>query len=170
MTMKKILVRDDLRILGRLAVKELRRELILQKHVATATLHDSINYKLVSTSTGLSMNVYAANYGIFVDSGRSAKTKRVPIQALIDWILVKGFTSDDKEAKSIAFAIQEKIYQEGIPTTRGRRVASRRTRFIQIVKENIESEAREILRTQIQDNVRGQLSQWFRQAQKDINQ
>jgi hypothetical protein len=170
MAMKKILVRDDLRILGRLAVKELRRELIFQKHVATATLHDSINDKLVSTSTGLSMNVYAANYAFYVNSGRRKKEKRVPVEDLIKWVLVKGIANDDKTAKSIAFAIREKIYQEGTPTINSRRIASRRLRFIKIVKDNIRSEAREILKEHIQDNVRGQLNQWFRQAQKDINQ
>lgn len=169
MALKSVLVRDDLRILGRLSVKLLKEELIFQQHVATGQLLDSINYRLESITGGLRMGVYAIPYSIFVDSGRKAGVTRVPIAPLIEWIKVKGIATDDKEAKSIAFAIQEKIFREGIPTSRSRRLAARRTRFIQIVKNRVQKEAREIVIKQVQDNVRSELNTWFRNAQKELN-
>lgn len=167
--MKKILVRDDLRILGRLAVKELRRELILQKHVATATLHDSINYKFSTTGNGIMIKVYAAKHALFVDAGRKPFEKKVPVKELMKWVLIKGIANDDDSAKSIAFAIREKIYQEGTPTLGSRKLATRRTKFIQIVKKNIQAEAKNMLKKQTQDSVRSRLSEVFRNAQREIN-
>lgn len=169
MALNRIISRNDLNILGKLAVQETRRELVFQKHVASAALYDSVEYKITSINYGLRLGVYALPYSIFVDSGRRAGGKRVPISALMEWVKIKGFETDDKAAKSMAFAIQEKIFQDGIPTSRSKRIASRRTKFIQIVKENIESEAREIVTDKVQDNVRSQLNKWFREAQKDVN-
>lgn len=167
--MNYILQRDDLNLLGKFAVEEFKRELVFQKHVASAELLNSIEYKIVNTSTGLSLQIWAAGHAFFVNDGRKARVKRVPIAALMEWIKIKGIATDDKEAKSIAFAIQETIYREGIPTSGGRRIASRRLNFIQQVSAIIDNYAKELINTKIQDNLRSELNKWFRQANRELN-
>ena len=168
MAVKQILIRNDLNVLGQLAVKQLREELIFQQHVASAKLYDSANYKIESINNGLRTGVYVEDYGIFVDSGRLAGGKRVPIDALIQWVKVKGFTNDDKQARSIAFAVQTKIFKEGIPTTGSKRLAVRRKNFIKIVKANIEKQAGQMILEKCQDSARSQLNEWFRKANQEL--
>jgi hypothetical protein len=50
-----------------------------------------------------------------VDWGRRPGGKRVPIQALINWIEIKGFAHGNK-AIQMAWAVQHAIWKNGVPT------------------------------------------------------
>lgn len=52
-----------------------------------------------------------APYAAAVELGSRPHT--VPLDALIDWVLVKGFASDMKQARAIAIAVQRKIQADG---------------------------------------------------------
>jgi hypothetical protein len=57
-------------------------------------------------------------YGRYVDSGRRAGIKRVPIDALIGWIRVKGIPLNGRKERDLAYAIQLKIWKNGIPSNK----------------------------------------------------
>jgi hypothetical protein len=109
--------------------EQVKAELKLQKHRATGKLIDSFKVKSRHVEGVIYIEGFMNDYGEWVDTGRAVRRTKVPVQALIEWVRQKGIASGDK-AKGVAFAIREKIYQEGIPTRGSRRLAPRRQRFI----------------------------------------
>jgi len=107
-----------------------KAELLAQKHRATGKLIDSFKVRDRQEGGIIIVEGVMENYGEWVDTGRKRGVTRVPVQALIEWVRVKGLASGE-QAKGMAFAIREKIYQEGIPTRGSRSIATRRTNFIQ---------------------------------------
>ena len=91
-------------------------ELVLQGHKATGQLIDSIEHKIFSTLNSVMLTGEFNFYGRFVDTGRKAGTRRVPIDALETWIKQKGFETDAKKVRGMAFAIQKTIFDKGIST------------------------------------------------------
>jgi hypothetical protein len=114
------------------------KELLAQKHKATGNLVNSVTVKALQERDKLYIIEEHLFYGGFVDRGRAAGKKGVPIDALKDWVMIKGMANDEKKARSIAWAIQTKIKQEGIPTIRSRRLAARRTGFIDYVLKDVD--------------------------------
>ena len=95
---------------------EMRGRLTKQGHIATGKLRDSVKATVRKTAYGYVIEGKSDGYGIYVDTGRRPGGKRVPISALLSWIEVKGFDLKGKQAIDVAWAIQTKIYQNGIPT------------------------------------------------------
>ncbi len=93
--------------------EELQAELWNQNHRATETLINSIHVEVEAFTEGIALVGYAEFYGKYVDRGRPPGAKRVPIDALIGWIKVKGFEKDEKKIRSMAFAIQKKTFDAG---------------------------------------------------------
>ena len=98
---------------------EMRGRLTKQGHIATGKLRDSIKATVRKAAYGYVIEGKSDGYGSYVDTGRRPGGKRVPISALLSWIEVKGFDLKGKQAIDVAWAIQTKIYQNGIPI-RGR--------------------------------------------------
>lgn len=169
MPLKPIVTRDDLTIIGRFLVQELQREIGVQKHIATGTLQDSFEYKITNAGNNITLEIWSEDYGQYVNDGRKPGARRVPIAALMDWIKAKAIASDDKEVKRIAFAIQEKIYREGIPTSNSKKLAPRRLNHLEFVIEATQSQTDRLMNERVQDNIRRQLDQAFADAQMQIN-
>ena len=93
---------------------ELIAELQRQGHNVTGDLIDSIENETIKGSDFIREDVSFAFYGRFVDTGRKAGIRRVPIDVLEEWIVRKGFESDAKKVKGMAFAIQKTIFDKGI--------------------------------------------------------
>lgn len=166
MALMPIITRDDLNVIGRFLVQEIGQELVYQKHVATGKLRDSVEYRIKTNAGGsVSLEIWTENYGNFVESGRRPGAKRVPIASLVQWIKVKGLATGDKEMTRLAFAIQEKIYREGVPTSGGKRISGRRTGHLAYVIQSNEDEISNLLYNRIQDNIRAQMDRSF-----DLNQ
>mgnify|MGYP001606123792 CR=1 FL=1 len=91
-------------------------ELLLQGHKASGKLADSISSKVTTTLNSVLLTGEFEYYGRFVDTGRKAGVRRVPIAALEAWIKQKGFESDAKKVRGMAFAIQRTIFEKGIST------------------------------------------------------
>jgi hypothetical protein len=69
--------------------------------------------KPVATKNGV--DVYAADYAKFVDSGRAKFTKKIPISQLILWVKKKGITpSRGYSLNDLAWAVQYNVYLYGI--------------------------------------------------------
>ena len=96
--------------------QQLVAELENQGHVATSDLLNSVEVAVDDITGGFEMKGMYLYYGRFVDTGRAPGVTRVPIDALLDWIRVKGITFDGKSERQTAFAIQTSIYNNGIPT------------------------------------------------------
>lgn len=135
--------RSDVEHLAQFVVKELQKELIAQKHVASGSLHDSVSYQIKSGN----IEIYAEEHGIFVDQGRKAGGKKVPVLALLDWVIKKGLDTGDRTALSVAYAIQTKIYREGIPTVGSRRIANKRLHWIEQTMIDLEPTILSMLET-----------------------
>jgi len=52
-----------------------------------------------------------------VDKGRAPRTRRVPVDELLNWINEKGIRSPGMTTNELAFAIQKSIYEQGIQPT-----------------------------------------------------
>ena len=95
----------------------LKDELTKQGHVATGKLLESIKVAVLHTAIGDTIEGRGATYSKYVDWGRKPGGYRVPIDALIAWIEVKGMATGEK-AISLAWAIQYSIWKNGVPTNK----------------------------------------------------
>lgn len=130
----------DISVVGQLIINELGKELIKQNHRATGNLIGSLDYKLDPSGAGLSLEITALGYAEFVNRGRKAGGKKVPINVLVEWIKQKGIETNNKKAVGIAFAIQNKIHKEGSPTKNRVRDHGKATNFIDDAYGRIEAE------------------------------
>lgn len=89
-------------------------------------------------------------YGDFVDKGRKKGVKKVPIDALEEWIKQKNFSFAAGNIRGAAFAIQTNIFKFGIKPTNWIDDTLRRTeaKVVQMV-ERVASEQLEIIIDQI---------------------
>lgn len=92
-------------------------ELTRQGHRATGALIDSVDVYIKQQQSLISIIGSFAHYGPYVDRGRRPGGKRVPLDALVEWIKVKQIDLRGKSQRSVAFAIQTSIWKHGIPTS-----------------------------------------------------
>ena len=104
-------------ILGQLAEhlkKALQTELSVQMRVASGTLINSIEAVVKKTLSGFEIVGSAVYYAKYVENGRRAGAKGVPIEALIEWIRIKRIVIDGRSERSTAFMFQSSIRRKGI--------------------------------------------------------
>lgn len=130
----------DIEVLGQFIINELGKELIKQNHRATGKLIESLDYTIEHKGDLFSLIVTALNYGEYVNTGRRKGAKRVPIPVLVEWIRQKGIATNNQKILGIAFAIREKIYQEGSPTNNRTRKYGKGTGFVDDTLERINAE------------------------------
>ena len=127
-----MLKQAELNEIGQYAIEELGKELIKQQHQNTGKLIASLDYYLVQQQQSDSIIVTMFDYGQFVNTGRKRGAAKVPIQALVEWIMQKGIETNNKKAIGIAFAIQKTIYKEGSPTNNSKR-SGKKVEFVEDV-------------------------------------
>jgi len=94
--------------------KEMVEEFVRQGHDVTGSLINSIEEKIIESTVFTRLDVEYNFYGRFVDTGRKAGVKRVPIEALEEWIKLKNFQIEAEKIRGVAFAIQKTIFEKGI--------------------------------------------------------
>ena len=94
----------------------IKEELQSQNHIAKKNLYNSIEVIVAQEIGGWKIVGKYLYYGDFVESGRKAGVKRVPLDVLIEWIKDKKINLRGKDERSVAFAIQAAIFKKGIPT------------------------------------------------------
>lgn len=109
-------MKRQLEILAGWIQKLLIEELERQGHKATGQLINSVEVAVNEIADGFEIQGHHLYYGRFVDTGRKAGVKRVPIDALIDWLRIKKMDLRGNSERQVAFAIQRAIYNKGIPT------------------------------------------------------
>ena len=128
----------DFNKVGKLIIASLQKELIEQGHDATGNLINSFEQRVIEVPNSIVIEILMDEYGIYVNEGRKTGGKKVPINVLVDWIERKAIVNGDKEVKSLAFAIQQTIHKEGIPTKGSFKFSNngRRKGFIDFVIDN----------------------------------
>lgn len=94
--------------------EDIKQILIDDNHRATGALVESIKNTVEIAINSMSIIGEMLIYGGAVIKGRKAGTKRIPVDALIDYLNAKNFSSDIKRTRGVAFHIQKRIFQEGI--------------------------------------------------------
>jgi len=128
----------DFKKVGKLIIASLQKELIGQGHKATGDLINSFEQRVIELPNSIVIEILMNEYGIYVNEGRKTGGKKVPINVLVEWIERKAIASGDKDVKSMAFAIQNTIHKEGIPTKGSFKFSNngRRKGFIDFVIDN----------------------------------
>lgn len=128
----------DYKKVGKLIIASLQKELIGQGHDATGNLINSFEQRVIELPNNIVLEILMDEYGIYVNEGRKTGGKKVPISVLVEWIERKAIVNGDKEVKSLAFAIQNTIHKEGIPTKGSFKFSNngRRKGFIDFVIDN----------------------------------
>ncbi len=116
--------------LGVFLKRELVRSLLSQGHRATGELARSIEMIVKDRLDAVTLTGEFLFYGKFIDTGRKPGTRKVPIDALIEWIKQKQFQIDIDKVRGVAFAIQKTIFKEGIPTRRSKSLFQERTGWL----------------------------------------
>lgn len=128
----------DFKKVGKLIIASLQKELLGQGHKATGNLINSFEQRVIELPNSIVIEILMNEYGIYVNEGRKTGGKKVPISVLVEWIERKAIASGDKDVKSMAFAIQNTIHKEGIPTKGSFKFSNngRRKGFIDFVIDN----------------------------------
>jgi hypothetical protein len=128
----------DFNKVGKLIIASLQKELIQQGHQSSGNLVNSFEQRVIEVPNSIVIEILMDEYGIYVNEGRKTGGKKVPINVLVDWIERKAIVNGDKEVKSLAFAIQQTIHKEGIPTKGSFKFSNngRRKGFIDFVINN----------------------------------
>lgn len=93
---------------------EIKNQLLENGHKATGQLIESISNTVSRGSNMFVIEGSMAKQGAFVISGRAKGLKGVPIDALVNWIKAKNFSTTIKSTRGLAFAIQKSIKEKGI--------------------------------------------------------
>jgi len=128
----------DFKRINDLIIAMLKAELIMQGHKDTGALIDSFEGRIMELPNSIVLEILMDKHGVYVNEGRKTGGKKVPINVLVEWIERKAIASGDKEVKSMAFAIQNTIHKEGIPTKGSFKFSNngRRKGFIDFVIDN----------------------------------
>lgn len=86
---------------------------------ASGDLYNSLTATVKNTKDGPELTITYADYFKYVNLGRKAGKKFVPIPAILEWIKVRGIKGRNKKGRfiprlSFAFAIRQSIYKYGI--------------------------------------------------------
>ena len=94
--------------------EDIKQVLIDDGHVGSGALVQSIKNTVETSISGMSIVGEMLIYGGAVIKGRRAGVKRIPVDALIEYLKAKNFSSDIKRTRGVAFHIQKRIFEEGI--------------------------------------------------------
>jgi hypothetical protein len=124
--------------IGKLLVKEFKTELEQQGHRASKSGSIIDGLRFTTSDTELKITTDKA-YAAVLNDG--AKPHFPNTDAIEDWVRKKGFASDEKEVKRIAYAVALRISKEGTPTKESYSPSitnnGRRTGFIeQVINTN----------------------------------
>lgn len=146
-------------------LQELIKELGYQGHIASGKLLDSLEVEVTEAAGLFSIDGRYLTYGKYVETGRKAGVKRVPIDALIEWIRVKRLDLRGKSERSVAFAIQAAIFKKGIPTDGD----ETKKRFVGRTLDRLESEIINRVDKIVSDFVQIEFDNIIAREQKELN-
>lgn len=114
--------RKQLKIVAQYLKEKLGEELTKQGHKATGRLLESIKVEVKDLPDRTILEGSFEDYGKFLDTGvKNVRPGRAYIEAIVNWLRLKGIQAGDKSLLSIAFAIRATHLKQGIPTSKSRR-------------------------------------------------
>lgn len=102
--------KEALKNLGQRIISDAQKTLSRKKNVATGMLINSGAVKEGADNAILAG--FPTMYAYYVEFGRRAG-KWPPFRFIYEWVRVRHFAADDKEARSVAFLIQRSIGKKG---------------------------------------------------------
>jgi hypothetical protein len=120
---------DILNQQGENLVTDIRNAIQAKNRIATGALLNSVVFEVVTNESVVTLNINALEYLKWVDLGRAPGGKQIPIQALEEWIEIRGIRSRKDLNKSpgkdklpdsntqLAWAFAKSIQRKGIPKT-----------------------------------------------------
>ena len=86
---------------------------------ASGNLYNSLTATVMPNGDDFELVITYADYFKYVNEGRRANVKKVPLSALLQWIKMRGIKGRNKKGRfmsnlSMAFAIQKNIFKYGI--------------------------------------------------------
>lgn len=119
-----------LKDISNIVISALVEEIKLQGHNDTGKLINSFESNETETGKKATIEILFFNYGSFLNYGRKPGGY-VPFSVLFDWVK-RRLRLSGVQARSATFAINQKIFKEGIPTTGALKYSStgKRTQFI----------------------------------------
>ena len=125
---------------GKYIIKQSRANLSRKKKNVSKELYNSLEFKVVKTTEGFSVQFFMSDYGTFIDKGVSGtkkineyttydgrkvespykyRGKRPPMRVFDKWIIRRGIAPRDEQGKfisrkSLQYLIANKIYTQGI--------------------------------------------------------
>lgn len=102
--------KEALKNLGQRIISDAQKTLSRKKNVATGMLINSGAVKEGADNAILAG--FPTIYAYYVEFGRRAG-KWPPFRFIYEWVRVRHFAADDKEARSVAFLIQRSIGKKG---------------------------------------------------------
>ena len=116
---------DELKTIGTFLVTEITTELVRKQKKASGKLVKSFHSEVNAIGNGYEIAVIAESYFKFVDEGvngknrnrgskYSFKTKKPPLEPLLEWVKLRSIATGNREVRSAAFAIQTHIFKNGI--------------------------------------------------------
>jgi len=109
------MIKEGLELIGDFVVEQLVKVLDDQGHRNTGKLQDTMRSEVKTSGKGYEIIIYGKEYAKYVDRGIPSGVWVNPY-ALAEWVEQKGIATGEKEIKNVAFAIRQKIFQEGSPT------------------------------------------------------
>ena len=125
---------------GKYIIQQSKSNLSRKKKNVSKELYNSLEFKVVKTTEGFSVQFFMADYGTFIDKGVSGtkkineyttydgrrvespykyRGKRPPMKVFDKWIIRRGIAPRDSQGKfisrkSLQYLIANKIYTQGI--------------------------------------------------------
>lgn len=137
----------------------LQKELEDQGHVAFGNLLNSISSTIDKQAGYIDITFWALDYGKYVNRAYSpSELTYIPLEGNFkEWIKLRFGTSDEKEIRSIYFAIHNKWFSEGKPTQSSYQYSNNgyRTEWIDRVENQIPKILEDIGETVANDLLNG---------------
>lgn len=105
-------IKDGLDLVGKFIVDQLVKTLDDQGHRASGKLQDTMKSVVTSSGNDYAITIYGQDYAINVEKGVPAGVW-VSVDALAEWVHVKGIATGEPQIKALAYAIQRKIFDKG---------------------------------------------------------
>jgi hypothetical protein len=93
-------------------LKELKKTMIVTiENILKNKSNLAKDSQITFNESKMELEIFLNDYVVFIESGRKARVRKVPITALAEWAGRKGINANN----SVLFAIQNAIYNNGIP-------------------------------------------------------
>lgn len=157
---------DELKQAIEAIMEEGRRQLLQRGHNASGNLINTMEAK-ITQSVG---ELWGEHYGLAQETGvKKVITSRAYIDAIIEWLRVKGIESDISKAKGIAFNIGKAHRMVGIHSKNSTLDQSKQN-WLSDAIDNTQTKVHELIDNGAKKQIEKLIDTMWDEAQRNINQ